>query len=349
LHDVAHGDDEVAAARIALRRILVERARKGRPRDVHPGIRPTVHRRRIPLEMGVAQSLEVVDRPERRASRQAAVERSGERVLVGCRRHALGEPLLGRGVRGRQPDGDAELGQRRARGDPGQPEVGEVRVLLDGSGDQQDVLRLDVPVHDVASMRPVEGPRDLADDVQRDLRLEAPLLLEQGGEVGVAQRRRQVQVAARRAVLPHGQHMRMRGPLGGERLALEALAEDLVRRQAAIDHLHRRRSVVPQVGRLEDAPHAALPDLGQQLEAVRDHVAESESALHRSTSSAMTVSSASSTGTSAYAPRCGGASPGRSSSVTRNSEPPMRSRSPARRATGSPIRLSLTQVPFSDP
>jgi len=104
-------------------------------------------------------------------------------------------------------------------------------VRLAGTADDEDVLRLDVAVHDAAAVRPVQRPGDLLDDAQRLRRVERPAVLEQRGEVGVAQRRRDVEVLALGAVVPDREHVWVVGALGGLRLALEARAELEVARE----------------------------------------------------------------------------------------------------------------------
>ena len=111
------------------------------------------------------------------------------------------------------------------------------------------------------------------EDRQRPLERQLAANAEQAREVGVAQRRREIQQPFVVAVVPDGKDVRMRGALGGVGLALEARAELLVLGQVAPDELHGGRAVVAMVDRLVDAAHAALADLTDELEAAAYRVA----------------------------------------------------------------------------
>jgi hypothetical protein len=209
---------------------------------------------------------------------EARVQRRGQRVLVGGRPDFLPHPLLGRRIGRREPGRVAGHRERPVDLRPRQAEVGQVGVVRVRPGDEQDVLRLDVAVHDAAAVRPVQGPGHLADDPQRPAGVELLVLGDEVAQIQVAQRCGQVEQPVLLAVVPDRQDVRVGHALGGLRLTLEALAELLVLGQPAREHLDRRGAAVLEVERLVDAAHPALGQLGLELEAPAHHVAHRDAA-----------------------------------------------------------------------
>ena len=146
-------------------------------------------------------------------TREALVQDTGERVLVGPAVHALARDLLGRHVVDR-PHEVARLRQAALRlsvlGKPEVREVGVIGPLRARTDRHQDVRRLDVAVDQVLLVGRVECARGLRDDPDRSLGIQAPLLFDQPLEVGgpdVAHR--DVQQAVRLARLEHRDDVRM--------------------------------------------------------------------------------------------------------------------------------------------
>ena len=109
---------------------------------------------------------------ERRATGQRVHEHAAERVDVGARVDALAADLLRRDEAERS-DPAARAADPTRRGLAlGQPEVGQVRVVL---GAEQDVRRLDVAMHEPVRMCGIQRAADLRDDLRRARRLERAL------------------------------------------------------------------------------------------------------------------------------------------------------------------------------
>jgi hypothetical protein len=208
----------------------------------------------------------------------AGEQRRGEGVLVGRRPDRLAAPLLRRGIGRRKPRRVSRLRERFVHARAREAEVGEVGVLAVGARDEQDVLGLDVAMHDAAPVRPVQRPRDLRDDHQRTVDVEPAAIADEVPDVEVAQGRREIQKAVLVTVVPDREHVRMGHSLGGQRLALEAMAELLVLRQPAGQHLHGRRTLVLEVDGFVDAAHAALAELRLEAEAATDDVPDAQGA-----------------------------------------------------------------------
>ncbi len=201
----------------------VERARGGR-RVAQVG----VHLR----QLGVAR--------ERDAAGERVEEDAAERVDVGARVGLLAADLLRRGEVG-GADELARAGEAAGgRGVLGEPEVGEVRVLLPLVGDQ-DVRRLDVAMDEPAPVRGVERGRDLPGDPHRALRRQpAVRAVDQRAQVGALDvAHRQVQHALVLARLVDGHDVRVVDRGRELRLRLEAVAEVEVVGELGRDHLER--------------------------------------------------------------------------------------------------------------
>ncbi len=242
--------------------------------------------RRVEVLVG---DVHVVRARERDPSGQALEGGAGEGVHVGGRAEGgTRHELLGRGVvgRGRHGAGGGEAEVGGLLHGPGDPEVAEVHVV--GVGGAQHVGGLDVPVDEPAAVGAVERVRDLGDD---------------GGGPGRAERavaQRGPQIAAVDVahhdvgdagsvgvlgvdVLGGGVDRDDAGVVqpGGEAgLPQEALAGDVVDDHAvAVQHLDGDAPLEVRVPGREDAPVAALSDLG--LDAVAGPgLADAGSASH---------------------------------------------------------------------
>ena len=142
-------------------------ARRGRRRVAEVG----VHLR----QLGVAR--------ERHLAGQRVEEHAAERVDVGARVGGLAADLLRRDEVGRADELARARDAARGGGVLGQPEVGQVGVVLRLLGDQH-VGRLDVAVHEAAAVRGVERRRDLPDEPHGALGREPALALDELAQVG---------------------------------------------------------------------------------------------------------------------------------------------------------------------
>ena len=123
---------------------------------------------------------------------------------------------------------------------------------------QQHVRRLHVAVHERPAVGGVERPRHLAQQVQRPLRRELAVALEDRLQVlPVDEAHREVELAVVLARLVDGDHVRVVDRRGELRLAQEALAEALVLGQLGGDQLQRDGPLERQVGGAVDHAHAA--------------------------------------------------------------------------------------------
>src|SRR6266702_96790 len=116
-------------------------------------------------------------RPPRewRVSRQHLVEHTAETIEIAAAIELLDPPRLLRAhvPRGAHRDARPRYSPSACHSDrPGDTEVAHHRM----TGLEQDVLRLDVAMHDVATMGVVQGVRHLAGDVQRVLERELALV-----------------------------------------------------------------------------------------------------------------------------------------------------------------------------
>ncbi len=189
------GAREIAGGRVALlRRLRHRRADHDVERRRHSlgqragGGRRVVEVRVHLRQLGVAR--------ERRPAGQRVEQHRAERVDVGAGVGMLAADLLGRGEVGRA---DEVAGAREAgagRGVLGQPEVGQVGVLLPLLRDQH-VGRLDVAVHEPAAVRRVERAGDLPDDPHRALGAE-PAATRRRASAGRSPRRSASRGRARR-------------------------------------------------------------------------------------------------------------------------------------------------------
>ena len=219
------GAREVAGRGVALGRLLRHRgADHGVERGGHRRVERARGGRRIAevrvhlRQLGVAR--------ERDAAGQRMEEDAAERVDVGARVGLLAADLLGGGEVRRADElpraGDPAGGRRVL----GQPEVGEVRVLLALLGDQH-VRRLDVAVDQAAAVGGVERRADLPDDADRALRRQAAARrVDERAQVGALdEAHREVQHAVGLAGLVDRHDVGVVDRRRELRLRLEAVAE----------------------------------------------------------------------------------------------------------------------------
>ena len=203
------------------------------------------------------------DRRRRRAAvRRLAGEQleqhAGEAVLIAAPVGALVERLLGAHVLRRADDEPRARDARRPRGARGErdAEVGDHRLALV----DEDVLRLDVAMDDVARVRVVERRRDLSRDgdgvVDREVALAVEpvaqrLALEEGHDVE--------QLAVGVARVEQRDDVRMAEPRGDLDLAQEAIGPDGVG-ELRLEQLDGDLAAVPQVVGEIDGGHPAAAD-----------------------------------------------------------------------------------------
>ena len=154
---------------------------------------------------------------------------------------------------------------------PGQPEVGEIDVLVLV---QQHIGGLDVPVHEALRMGGVQCARDLSADRQRPGRLERMLGAQQLCEVGSDDEAHgQVEAAVDIACVVDRHDVRMLERHRELGLPGEPLAETLVERELGRDELERHCPLEPQVVGAVDDAHPAAAD--HVLDPVADEVSAS--------------------------------------------------------------------------
>jgi hypothetical protein len=165
--------------------------------------------------------------------------------------------LLGRHVADR-PDEQPGPGVTGRRQRPGQAEVGHLDPPLGGD---QDVLRLDVAVHDAGRVRrrqPVEHARH---DLERGRGGEPPAVPEQALQRAAGHElHRQVQERPVGALVEDRHHVLVRQPRHRLGLADEPAPELLVPGQLGVHDLERHLAVEPRVGGLVDGGHPAVRD-----------------------------------------------------------------------------------------
>ena len=139
----------------------------------------------------------------------------------------------------------------------------EVRHLDPAVVGDQDVLGLDVPVHEAGGVGGGEGLEHGVEEHERLLGRERAVLPQD-----VAQRpardvlHREVDQAVVLALVVHRDDMAVGEPGGGARLALEARDEGLVVRQVRVHDLEGDDAVQAQVEGLVDGRHAAAGEQG---------------------------------------------------------------------------------------
>ncbi len=204
-------------------------------------------------------------------ARQALISHHAERVHVRGTRQRLAGRLLGRDVqRGAHHDagrGQAEILYVRL----GDAEVGDLGGAV---GHDQQVARLDVPVHDAGPVRGVKRAGRLRHDVEDDVRLQPPVPLEDLRQrLPVDQLHHQVRPAERAvlAVVEDPGDPRVRQRRRVPRLGPEPRPELLVVGVDAGHHLDRDRPAEEPVVTAPDLTHPAGSDpLDQRVTVVEN-------------------------------------------------------------------------------
>ena len=285
VHVGRHGDagcardgDELAvyAVRVhgALARVLRHEVEQQPLERLGRGRRQLAHRRRGLLEV-LEEERGDVGRVERQDPRQHLVEQDAERVEVARgarvdRRDALGRHVLRRAEHlagAREP-----RVLRRAR-DAEVEQLGEVGPV--GASREEDVLGLEVAVHDAEVVGARERARDLDHDGQRAAERHGPFADGVRERGALEQLHHEVRGAVLALALVEDlDDVGVREPLGRLRLAAEALAHDAVLAERRVEDLHRARPVDQLVARPVDGGHAPL------AEHVLDEVAPRERRAH---------------------------------------------------------------------
>ena len=192
---------------------------------------------------------------------EAFVQHARQRIDVGAVGHdAAGEPFgrhVGVGAHRR-----AQFGQLLVTGGVGDAEVHQIGEVV---AIEQDVLGLDVAVHDATLVRGVEGGGDLAHDGHRPRGHHRPEVLQDLAKIGAVDHAHvDEEHAVDLAVVVDRYDVRFLQPPGRMRLALQPLAEHRVVRRALRQQLQRDDAILDGVLGLVDLAHPALADQAQQ-------------------------------------------------------------------------------------
>ena len=202
---------------------------------------------------------------ERHAAGERLVEDHADRVDVRARRGRLALRLFRRDVL-RRPHHGTGGGDVRALAGAGDAEVGDAcsALVVD-----QDVLGLQVAVHDPLAVREAGRVQDLTGEVDRILRAHPPLdqVLERRA---VDVLHRDEVSAVERAAVEDPDDVRVLEAGGSLCLALEALHELGVLREVVVQDLDRDLAVELGVVREPDVGHPARADLAVQAVALVD-------------------------------------------------------------------------------
>jgi hypothetical protein len=258
--------EELAAAPVALRRVLRQRPRDHRV-DRRRKLRVSCARgRRLVGHMRPQHRHQPV-RVERRLTRQALVEDAAERVLIAPRVDGPAVDLLRGDVVGR-PHELARLRHPRLRRRLlRQAEIRQVHVLPTALARDQHVPRLHVTVDETPGMGRVQRLRHRGKQGERPHRLERPLLREQRPQIAALdEAHRDIQQPLRLARLVDRDHVRMVERSGEARLPQEPLPEPLVPRQIRGEQLQRHPPPQPRIDRPIDVGHP--PAAEQRLDPV---------------------------------------------------------------------------------
>ena len=242
-------------------------------RHVHGGVELVEPRRRI--DEVLVDHRHQGGAVEGRLTGQGLVEDDAHRVHVGprvglptgalLRRHVVGGAEDHPGLGELPPGLPLDLGL----GDLGQPEVHdlhEVPLAGDRVDDEEDVLRLQIPMDDPRRVSGSEGAAALVDDRQDPLQRQRPLALEHGAEVlsveqlhdQVGERVRAPEGMGRPAEVEDVHDVRVAQPGGAPGLPLET-AHGLAIVVDGAEHLHRDRLLDGHLSPGVDGAHPALP------------------------------------------------------------------------------------------
>ncbi len=257
----SQGLGELAAGRVAIVGLLGERALQ---RLVEDGgaVREGADRRRL-LEAVREHELHVPVPAKRRAAARCLVERARQRVLVGAPVDAPRRVrLLRRHVRERADDGaDRGLPRRAGVDHAHEAEVGQVGVAV---GVHQDVLRLDVAMHQARGVRGVERAGEALRGAGDLLGVEGAARLDEGLQVAPGdQPHGDERHAVRLVGLVHRHDGRVLERRRAPGLVAEARDEPLLGHELRADHLERDHAIRQARGAaraVHDAHAAASED-----------------------------------------------------------------------------------------
>ena len=220
-------------------------------------------------------------RVEGQAAAQRLVHHHAEGVEIRARVHLATRGLLRRHVERRAEDcalaGQAirRLGQRgRELRDPEVEDLHQRAVFA--AGDQEDVLGLEIPMHDARGVGDLETVADLAGDPHDLVRLELAALLQQGDQRATMQELHQhigasVLEHARVEGLGHVGRLQGGGDLG---LAQQALHVARLRAVLGTHDLQRAHVPRAQMLHLVHGAHAAAADVTDHLQPVEEDLAD---------------------------------------------------------------------------
>jgi hypothetical protein len=204
---------------------------------------------------------------ERDGARQHLEEQDAEGVEVGRRRRGLTTGLLGSDVRG-GPHHRSGVGERRLPQGAGDAEVGDLDRAVRSD---DDVARLDVPVHDPGTVGRREGGAHLLGDAHGVARGEPAVLPDQVREVRALRILHDDEVGrAVDAVVVDLRDVRVGEPGGGQGLTPEPLDEVRGLGEGGGEHLDGDPAAETVVGREVHLTHAADGDALAQRVALRD-------------------------------------------------------------------------------
>ena len=203
---------------------------------------------------------------QRVAAREHLGKEDAERIDVGTRVHLLAHELLRRHIR-RRADHRARARQLGVPGEAGavQPRDAEIDDL-GTAGRQQDVLGLEIAMHDTGFVRGAQALRDLqrcgvdGGDVHRAVVDDGPQ------RAAVDELRRQEQMPFHLLERIHGGDRRVGDGGRGTGLTLQPFAQIGVVRQRRGQRLERHVAVQPAVCRQVNDAHPAASDLPDDLE-----------------------------------------------------------------------------------
>ena len=194
---------------------------------------------------------------ERQASGQQLEGEDPDRVQVAARISGLPADLLGGQVLHR-PRHRAGLGRRAVGVGPGEAEVGHLGRAIRRD---DDVLRLDVAVHDALAVRVIDRGEDLPEDVRRLRGREPPLRREDVPQARAPDElHHHVVDAVDRAPVVHGRDVRVIQHCGRASLPAEPVDEPGVARERAMEDLDRHLASQHGVVRAEHLAHSAGRD-----------------------------------------------------------------------------------------